>query len=185
MTDLFAEYAAAYLDGKQPRAHDYLARAGDGADELARLLDQFLLAAPRPAAGADLTAVVSAWVEGEPTLIHLRASKGVRVDQVVDAIVDEVAIAQAKREKVKRYYQQLEQGLLDPSGVTERVWQVLRKLLGPVAEAAASWPPQGTTLEPAFYRQAPLAHGVRRAFAAQVEPPPDRDEVDELFTGGR
>jgi hypothetical protein len=179
--DLFAEYADAYARGDQPEAREYLARAGAGADELARLLDDLLVAAPRPPADADAFAVVSAWAEGEPPLVHLRASRGVRVDEVVDAIVEDAGLAAGKREKVKTYYQRLEQGLLDPRGVSERVWGAVRRLVGPAAEAAVAWQnrPAGPGL--AYFRAtgvAPLAAAAMR----EPTPQPERDDVDELFT---
>jgi hypothetical protein len=183
--DLFAQYADAYARGDQPDARDYLERAGAGADELARLLDGFLVAAPRPPADADAFAVVSAWAEGEPPLVHLRASRGVRVDEVVDAIVEDAGVAPAKRPKVKAYYQRLEQGLLDPRGVSERVWDAVRRLVGPAAEAAATWHIRQPEAEVAYFRATllPLARGLRAAGPEQAQEP-ERDEVDDLFTSG-
>jgi hypothetical protein len=179
--DLFAEYADAYARGDQPLALEYLERAGDAADELGRLLDGFLVAAPRPPADADAFAVVSAWAEGEPPLVHLRASRGVRVDEVVDAIVGDARIGVAKREKVKKYYQRLEQGLLDPRGVSERVWNTVHRLIGPAAETAAAWRIQPPAAEPAFFRGS-VSTLSALGVAAAPAPEPERDEVDDLFT---
>jgi hypothetical protein len=181
--DLFTEYANAYVRGDDPRAREFLARAGEDADELGRMLDAFLAAAPRPSPSPDTVALIGAWAEGEPPLVHLRASRGVRVDEVVDAIVQDTGVAAEKRPKVKRYYQRLEQGLLDPSGVSERVWKVLRRLIGPVTEAAARWRAAPVAAEAAYFRaepMAPLAHGLKDD--AQSAPLPARDEVDDLFT---
>jgi hypothetical protein len=179
--DLFAEYADAYARGERPEAREYLERAGARADDLARLLDDFLVAAPRPPSDADAFAVLSAWAEGEPPLVHLRASRGVRVDEVVDAIVEDAGVAAGKREKVKTYYQRLEQGLLDPRGVSERVWDAVRRLVGPTAEAAANWQIRPAQPDVAYFRATGVAP---LAAAALREPPPapERDEVDELFT---
>ena len=184
VSDLFAEYASAYVRGEEPLAQEYLERAGGAADELGQLLSTFLAAAPRPSASPDALALVSAWAEGEPPLVHLRASHGVRVDDVVDEIVEAAGLAGTRRAKVKRYYQQLEQGFLAPDGVSERVWQVLRRLIGPVAEAAAAWRAEGAVADAAYFRAtgAPLA---RPAKLAGEEPEAARDEVDELFTNGR
>lgn len=181
---LFAEYAAAYASGEQPKVREYLARAGRGADELGLLLDAFLLAAPRPAPNADVAALVAAWVEGEPPLVHLRASRGVRVNDVVDAIVEDAGVPPAKRAKVKRYYQRLEQGSLDPRGVSDCVWSVVRRLVGPVADAASSWGPQPAALDPVFYR-GPTLELTLSAVIQEPESPAERDEVDELFTAGQ
>ena len=183
--DLFAEYADAYARGRQPEARDYLERAGGRADELARLLDDFLVAAPRPPADADAFAVVSAWAAEEPPLVHLRASRGVRVDEVVDAIVEDAGVAAAKRDKVKGYYQRLEQGLLDPRGVSERVWRAVRRLVGPAAEAAAAWRMRPAQPDVAYFRADRVAPRAAAAFREEPPPEPARDDVDELFTGGR
>jgi hypothetical protein len=182
--DLFTEYADAYVRGDEPQARDFLARAGDDADELGRMLEAFLAAAPRQSPGPDALAIVGAWAEREPPLVHVRASRGVRVDEVVDAIVENTGIAAEKRPKVKRYYQQLEQGLLDPGGVSERVWEVVRRLVGPFAHAAASWSTPAAIRGTAFFRaEAPPARGL----AADEESPAthERDDVDDLFTGAR
>ena len=182
--ELFTEYADAYVRGDEPQARDILARAGEDADELGRMLESFLAAAPRQSPGPDALAIVGAWAEGEPPLVHVRALRGVRVDEVVDAIVENTGVATEKRPKVKRYYQQLEQGLLDPGGVSERVWEVVRRLVGPVAHAAAGWSTPAAIRRTAFFRaEAPLARGL----AANTESlaPQERDEVDDLFTSAR
>ncbi len=181
---LFEEYAEAYTRGEQPEAREYLERAGDGADELASLIERWLRAIPVPEPDAETLALVSAWMEEEPPLVHLRASKGVRVDDVVAAIVGDAALIEAQAPKVKRYYQRLEQGLLDPKGVSDGVWQTLRHLIGPAARTAAAWRLTPTTLEPAFYRAtAPAMLDAAAADALDAIPPmPERDAVDELFT---
>lgn len=181
---LFEEYAGAYARGERPEAQEYLERAGDGADELARLIDGWLRAAPVPEPDAETIALVSAWMEEEPPLVHVRASKGVRVDTVVEAIVGDAGLAFEQAPKVKNYYQRLEQGLLDPRGVSERVWQTLRRLIGPTAKTAAAWRLRPSPLEPAFYRaSAPATLDAAAADAMDAIPPmPERDAVDELFT---
>src|SRR5262245_37709693 len=113
VADLFAEYADAYARGEHPRAEDYLARAGGQADELARLLDRFVRAAPAPQADAATLALTEAALSGEPPLVTLRASQGIRVDDVVDELVGQLELDTSKRSKVKSYYQRLEGGLLD------------------------------------------------------------------------
>jgi hypothetical protein len=178
---LFVDYATAYVRGEQPHARDYLARAGDGADELGRLLEAFVGTAPRPQADADTVALVSAWAEHEPPLIHLRASRGVRVDEVVDAIVEETGLATADAPKVKSYYQRLEQGRLEASGVSERVWKVLRRLIGPAAATAPAWTARPPAPQAAFYRAQIQIPAADAAMARELLPP-ERDEVDDLFT---
>ena len=44
--ELFDEYASAYARGERPQAREYLERAGPQADELAGLIDRFLVSTP-------------------------------------------------------------------------------------------------------------------------------------------
>ncbi len=170
----------------RPQAREFLTRAGTDADELATMIDRFLAAAPARAADEAAVTIVDAWSKREPPLLALRASRGVRVDDVVDAIVDEADITQSKSAKVKRYYQELEGGLLDPRGVSQRVWTAVRRLVGSEAERAAAWRSSFDPLVPgaAYFRAeaSPLAHGVLVKEAAEPE---ERDEVDELFAAGQ
>jgi hypothetical protein len=184
VVELFEKYASAYARGERPRAREYLDRAGAGADELAALIDRFLARAPAPAADRATAALIAAWAEGEPPLVHLRASKGVRVDVVVDEIVASAGVDLAKRSKVKRYYQRLEQGLLETKGVSATVWEVLERLLGAEARDAVGW--RGKVIsapQPAFYRALPsLDLSSSSAPEGPIEP---HDEVDRLFTNER
>src|SRR5262245_23808475 len=100
VTDLFAEYADAYARGEHPRAERYLARAGGQADELARLLERFVHATPSREADPATLALTDAALTGEPPLITLRASQGIRVDDVVDALVKQLDVDRSKRAKV-------------------------------------------------------------------------------------
>jgi hypothetical protein len=196
MTDvdrLFDEFAAAYVRGDRPDLPDYLARAGDGAEELARLVDVFLRVAPAPEASDDDAAVMQARLEGEPGLLALRNRRSRRVDEVVAGLADTLGVDD--RARLKRYYQRLEGGLLDPHRVDQRVWDALRGLFAtnvrnvvrPVATGAG-----GSAM--AYYRRpASPDPTVRRASAApdalmekltQLDPPPaERDELDRLFLG--
>ena len=96
----------------------------------------------------------------EPPLLALRVERGMRVDDVVGALVERLGLDEAKRAKVKRYYQRLEGGLLDPLGLSKRLRATLTDLLGARAETALSW-----TAPPA--RTCGGLHAPRRA-------PPDR-----------
>jgi hypothetical protein len=140
--DLFAEYADAYARGERPRADEYLARVGEQADELAGLIERFVRAAPVREPDLQTLALTEASLTGEPPLVTLRASRGVRVDEVVDELVERLALERGKRAKVKRYYQRLEGGLLEPSRVSRKVWEVLTSLVGARSEELASWRPR-------------------------------------------
>jgi hypothetical protein len=177
---LFEEYAAAYARGDRPRAQEYLNRAGPAADELAKLIDGWLRAVPVPEPDDETTALVEAWTAGQPPLAQLRARRGVRVDEVVDAIVSALALDPAKRAKVKRYYQRLEQGLLDPTRVSRRVIAVVKGLVGERTTEALAWQAPELRAEPAYYR-ARTEMATATGMAAEPEP---EDEIDRLFTGG-
>ncbi|MBA2476399.1 MAG: hypothetical protein H0V40_10650 [Actinobacteria bacterium] len=182
--ELFDEYAAAYARGERPQARAYLERAGEGADELARLLEVFVQAAPVPPPDEDTVALVGAWLEGQPPLVELRARRGVRVEDLVEALVSGLGLDPAKRAKVKRYYQQLEGGLLEPAGVAEKAWEVLGRLV-PGAQEAAAWRPQQASAAGAYLRASSdavpgAAASTGRARPALEEP----DEIDRLFLSG-
>jgi hypothetical protein len=179
---LFEEYAAAYARGEGPRARDFLARAGGDADELAGLLDGFLRRAPAPRPDAEALAAVGALISREPPLVALRNERGIRVEQVVDALVKTLALDPKKRAKVRRHYQRLETGLLPPKGVSARVWDVVAGLLGPGArEAALGWRVDALAAPaPAYFRaDAPAAAPAMRMRAAAE--PKEPDEIDRLF----
>jgi hypothetical protein len=180
IAQLFAEYADAYARGERPRAEEYLARAGGQADELAGLLERFVQATPAHEPDAETLALTEAWLTGEPPLVGLRASKGVRVDEVVDALVERLGLDPAKRAKVKRYYQRLEGGLLEPSRVSRKVWDVVTSLIGPRSEELGAWQARPAAAEAVYLRTAEPA-----AAAPLFAEPGDAeaDEIDLLFLG--
>lgn len=192
---LFDELAAAYVRGERPDLTSYLARAGEDADELAGLVDAFLQAVPVPEPTDDEVAVVRARLEGEPGLLALRRRRGRKVDEVVDDLAGRLELDD--RPRLKRYYQRLEGGVLDPHRVDERVWDALRTVFGtsvrtmirPLATR------QGKSAM-AYYRRTGLssadmtpslqAHAAPAELPAVAEPDPapaERDELDRLFLG--
>jgi hypothetical protein len=176
---LFDEYARAYASGERPQASRYLARAGEGAEELAALIDRFLSAVPQPAPDQAARARITALAATERPLANLRARRGLRVDEVVDALVARLALDPTKRAKVERYYRRLESGLLEPARVSRRVFAVLGDVLGPEASWAAPQPVARVT----FSLRAARAEPVAAAPLPAVEPvePELEDEVDRLF----
>ena len=192
---LFDELAAAYVRGERPDLPAYLARAGDDADELARMIDTFLRVVPPPEPSEDDVAVMRARLEGEPGLLALRKRRSQRVDEVVDELAARLAVDD--RERLKRYYQRLEGGVLDPHRVDQRVWDALRGLFA--ANVRNVVRPlvtrQGGSAMAYYRRSASLdsqaASGVPSP-AAPVGPelvsdadpaPAERDALDRLFLG--
>jgi hypothetical protein len=182
VTDLFAEFADAYACGEHPRAEEYLARAGEQADELALLLDRFVRAAPAREPDPATLALTEAALTGEPPLVTLRANQRIRVDDVVDALVEQLELDMPNRAKLKGYYQRLEGGLLEPSGVSRRVWDVLKGVIGPRTEELAAWEPRPAVAGAVYLRAAEPAAAPPFSLAKQKREKPD--EIDRLFLGG-
>ncbi len=186
--DLFAEYADAYARGDRPRAEDYLARAGEAADELATMLERFLVSVrPRPPAPEDRE-LLDAWLD--TPLLQLRLRRRLRVDEVVDTLMVALGIAKEKRQKLKLYYQRLEGVVLDPKGVSERVWDVLEGALGGRLVPPPARRPVRFDAEVAYYRSepsapmaAPAAAAPAGAYQEKLAPAPERDDVGVLFLG--
>ena len=179
--ELFDEYAAAYARGERPSAEDFLERAGPERDQLAALLAEYLRRAPVQPPSADDQRYLGLLLAEEPPLLALRVEGGLRVDDVVAALIDRLGLDQTKRAKVKRYYQQLEGGLLNPAGLALRLRTALAEVLGAGADAALSWT-AAPAAAPVFLRRAD--HAERAPAAAGPASPGEQDEVDRLFTGG-
>jgi hypothetical protein len=177
--ELFGEYASAYARGERPQAREFLARAGGQEDELASLIDTFLEYAPAPAPDEQAVELFEAWQAGESPLLRLRTARGLTRDAVVAALVRTLGIDQRKEEKARRYYRELESGLLEPERVDRRVWAALAETLDARIRDLVAWAPR--RLEPpahAFTRQAHPMMAVMRAPDLPQEP---EDEVDRLF----
>ena len=179
---LFDEYAARFARGERPDAREYLARAGEGAEELAALIDGYLAAAAAPVADENARAAAAAWLEGEPPLLALRNRRALKRDAVVDALVTSLALNPAKRAKVERYYHRLETGLLDPGRVSGRVFDVLAETLRASLADVRGWRPRAVETEAVFARTDDRATSMA-PFAAGAEPE-ERDEIDALFLEG-
>ena len=97
-----------------------------------------------------------------------------------------------REQKVARYYHEMEQGLLEPAGVSGRVLVVLAGLVGTTAERlreagsalrAADESPPGATFARAVVHAEEYAE-MMEAASAPAGPMEGPDEVDRLFTGG-
>jgi hypothetical protein len=181
--ELFDEYAAAYARGERPQAREYLARAGPRADELARLIDEFLQRSPAAEPDEETITIVGALVEGHPPLLELRVQRGLRREQVVDALVRLLGLDVKKGRKVADYYHQLEGGLLEPRGVDRRVWDALAETFKTRVDDLVAWRPRPAGAAPAYLRAAGAGHEM----AAPTTPAStkvERDEIDDLFLFG-
>jgi hypothetical protein len=179
--ELFDEYAAAYARGERPSAEAFLERAGDERGQLARLLEEFLRRTPAPPPTEDDVRHLSLLLAEEPPLIALRVERGMRVDEVVSGLIERLGLDPAKRAKVKRYYQRLEGGLLEPTGLSARLRRAIVGVLGTGTEDALRWtaPPAGAA--PAFMRSAERLPSAPTAPASAAD---EEDEIDRLFTHG-
>lgn len=177
---LLDELARRHARGETLDVEGLLARAGPEADRLADLIDRFLERAPRGEPSDEALAYIRTF--DEPPILRARIAQALRVDDVVDAIVGACGLRPDQRVKARRYYQQLEGGVLDPTGVTQPVWDVLSRLLGPVERSGS--PSRAEPATTAFYRApaAAIPHAAQpRASALSSREP---DEVDRLFGVG-
>ena len=189
---LFDEFAASYARGEHPDAREYLERAGEARDELAHLLDGFLAAAPVQPPGGETLALFASLVPeaaGEatqPPLLAERVRRGWRRDEIVDWIRERFGIAEEKREKVARYWHELETGLLPASGISERLREALSERFGDALQAAVAWEPPGLEAKLSYMRvqDAPaLSQAKLEPLPAAPASGPEPDEVDVLFLG--
>lgn len=178
-TELLLDTLAGRLARGEPlRVDELLRQAGPEADRLAAMIDTFLSRSPRGEPSADARAFVASL--GGPPLLLARVQRGLRVDEVVDGIVAECKVPSPLRAKVRRYYQMLEGGTLDPSGVAMGVWDALRELFDSDVRRLLAIPPRPTAMAAAYYRSDADAVEV----LARAEPEAlfeEPDEADRLF----
>ena len=179
---LFDEWAASYARGENPDPLPYLEQAGAQADELARLMDGFLRAVPPAEPDAETVALARAWISGASPLVELRASRGIKRDDVVDAVMSAFKLGPERRAKVKRYYHELESGRLDPSGLDLRLADVLARTLRSTRAVILAWRPRPLTAAPA-YRAAERGSALKAPMVANAGQ--GQDEVDALFRSAR
>jgi AcrR family transcriptional regulator len=130
---LFEELVVRWTRAEPLDVDGLLERAGTQADELAHLIDAFLERAPRrgpsPEARKAVTAL-AARLENEPPLVSARVAARRRVRDLTQALTAACGLPTEAEDLVRSYYQRLESGLLDPRGVSDKVWDVLEKIIG-------------------------------------------------------
>ena len=180
---LLDEFVGRWTRDEPLAVDELLVRAGPQADELAGLIDRFLERSPRREPSADALAYVRAL--DDPPLLRARQAQGLKLDDLAAALVERLGLsAEGARAKVRRYYQQLELGQLDASGVAASVWDALSKVLGRDTRELAAFQPAAPTAGPMF-RAATADYDIpHTAYAAAAKADSELDEVDRLFTGG-
>lgn len=184
--ELFEEFARAYRRGDRPDVRETLARAGSEREReaLGNLIDRYLQAMPALPPTEEELVLMRARLEQEPPLLVLRLQRRLTRDAVVDALVRGLGLDPAKREKVARYYHELEAGLLDPAPVDTRVWDALDAFLSAKVRALAGLRLTPAVAEARYRRDADFSLELQApAPAAEPAERAERDEVDRLFTG--
>ena len=181
LATLLDELARRHARGEPLDVEGLLAQAGDRSEELAPMIETFLVRAPRRDASAQALAYVRTL--DDPPILRARVAKALRVDDVVDAIMTACRLQPDLRAKVRRYYQQLEGGVLDPEPVAASVWDAIIALLGRSREALTV-PHAGLPSASPMYRADRLFEpGEVLVLAERLVDPEPLDEVDALFLG--
>lgn len=198
--------------GREPDPRQYLAEL-EGADrrELEALLDAYLERAPRRSFDAaafsasparalvdDLEQALGGQAGAWPVVLpRLRQAAKIRRVDLVRQLADALGVAD-REPKVAGYYHAMEQGTLEPRGVSDRVLDALAGLVGTtrerLREAAEALTPRasGDASAGALFARTGIPDADKRAAMGQPAAPPSAeaddeayDEVDELFLGGR
>lgn len=202
-------FVAEFAAGRAPDPSEYLEQV-DGVDRAAleALLDAYLERAPRRSFDAaafaasparaladDLEHALNGRAGTWPVVLpRLRQAARLRRADLIQRLTAALGVA-GREEKVGRYYHEMEQGLLEPRGVSDRVLDALGVLLGTTREllrdAADSLDPPTTPATDALFTRTatpdPEARAAMGAPPAAAAPGPadELDEVDQLFRGGR
>ena len=189
---LFDEFATAYRGGEPPDVLAYLARAGDDADALAELIDRFLLAVPARESTEEEIVLARARAEQEPPLLALRIRRRLTRDAIVGALVSALGVDPTKNAKVRRYYSDLEVGVLDPEPVDASVWDALGGILKANVRVLAGLRSEPPVFPAATYMREgagkwELDERIVGVDAVASDQPTQEnsgpDEIDRLFTG--
>lgn len=191
---LFEELVARWTRAEPLDVDGLLERAGTQADDLARLIDAFFERAPRRAPSSqarEAVTAIAARLENEPPLVSARVAARRRVRDLTQALTAGCGLPADAEGLVRSYYQRLEGGLLDPAGVSDRIWGVLDKLIGIRARELAQTgfsrrqgphPAASLVFQRVATSDFPASAGPGRVMTQQ---PPDeiRRKVERLFTG--
>jgi hypothetical protein len=188
ITELFARYRAAYEAGERPDMAAALAEAGDDAELLALVLEEYHAVTPAP---LDLDAIeaLAASPAFAPTFGEvLRAAwtqQGMLRRALVDRLVAELGLRAEARGRLDERLHQVEIGQHPARQLSSRLLAALDRIL-PGVSAALSAAPQGSGISArpsrVFSRLSDEPRGVVAPPAHAAAPAPSEfPEVDELF----
>jgi hypothetical protein len=196
---LHTQYIERYLMGGDTDPSDLLAELeGEQREELAELIDAFLVDAPaRPwnetgfeGSGAEkaVDVLVAQGTLWPFVLPGLRERLQIKRKELAKQLAEALGHSD-QREKVERYYHQMETGQLDPEGVTDPALEALGRILGRNAETLRQMgkglgPPTSEVKALAYTRLTVGDTDAAPGMASTPQPPEEGwDEVDELFRG--
>jgi hypothetical protein len=203
---VLSEFIDAWNAGQRPDVDDYIARVpAEEQVSLGEELATFLTFAPTPEYSADaLTAIRAEIAEAggaeargvfATLLSRLRERLSLSTSDVAEALVAELDLSKAQTPKTTGYLKRLEDGKLEPARVSRRVFDALGKVFGLSASALEDAADRGAwsaAAAPAAVFRADEDAAARAgrhlevlADALAVPGGDHRDEVDDLFLGGR
>ena len=205
---ILSEFIDAWNAGRRPDVDEHVARAPAGErDELAADLLAFLSFAPTPAYDeAELAAIraepavagalAAAGERGGllPQLLPaLRERRSLSVAELAAELAGALGLGRERADKTAGYLARLEDGELEPARVSRRVFEALAGVLGVARgelEGAGDLGGWGAAAAPAFRADEDAAaalspHVELLADALAAPGGAERDEVDDLFLGGR
>jgi transcriptional regulator with XRE-family HTH domain len=209
---ILSEFIDAWNAGRRPDVDDYISRVP--AEERGALADElvsFLSFAPTPsypdaaldAIRAEPIVAKALAAPGEqggllPTLLAaLRARFSISTAQLASELAPMLDLRADQVEKTATYLDRLEHGKLEPARVSRRVFEALARLLGVPGDQLegagdlSGWGPQAAIASGPLFRadedaaQAVAPHLELLADALEAPGGQARDEVDDLFLGGR
>lgn len=211
---ILSDFVDAWNAGRRPDVDDHLARVPEPERaELAEQLVSFLSFAPTPRYDEEALAairaepIVAEALAGAAArggllpelLVRLRERLSLSTPQVAGELVRELGLPDEKAGRTASYLERLERRQLDPSGVSRHVFDGLARLLGvprDELEGAADlggWAPRPARARAAMAFRADdkdaaeAVSGDLELLAEALHAPGDaaRDEIDDLFLGGR
>lgn len=197
---LLGEFAEQWVAGQRPEVEEYLLRTeADDQSELRRLIEAFVVDAPRPEYSDETLDEIGrqptvqqlvASLSGEsglwPSVLpRLRREAKLTRDQVVARLIEQLELPTTATRKTKRYLHGMETGTLEPQGVSGRVLDSLAAVLRTTREElelAGDFRGVGRApAAPAYFR---ADTGDLAASAMPADEHAEWDEVDRLFRGG-